>query len=77
MSINNIIRRAAEAQARRDSAALPRASTIRVKSLNESLREYKPQGYYLYFCFHNKTLYESCIACKRTTADAKHNLSRL
>jgi hypothetical protein len=77
MNINNTIRRLASKQADRDSEALPKSHTRRVKSLNESLREYKPQGYYLYFCFHNKTLYEPCTACKRTTANAKHNLSNL
>jgi hypothetical protein len=73
----NLIRKLAEEQARRDSKGLPKANTIRRKSVNELLTEYHPQGYYLYFCFHDKTLYEVCSQCRRTRRDAQRNLSNL
>ena len=77
MSIKNTIRRACEAQARRDSEALPKSSVKREKSLNESKAEYHQQGYGLHFCLHSKTYYEVCNACRRTMADARRNLSSL
>ena len=77
MNIEKAIRAAQARQASIDSKALPKASTRRVKSLNESLAEYHEQGYYLYFCFHDKTIYEPCGACHRTKGDAKRNLENL
>ena len=77
MNINNTIRRLASKQADRDSAALPKASTHRVKSLTESLNQYHPPNYYLYFCFHDKSIYEICSACKRTRSEVKRNLLSL
>lgn len=77
MGSEGLIRRLAEKQARLDSEALPRAATKRIKSKGEAANEYHEQGYYLYFCFHNKTLYEPCTACHRTKRDAKRNLSNL
>jgi hypothetical protein len=77
MNLNNTIRRIAEEQARRDSLALPKAKTKREPSSTESNAEYYPQGYYLHFCFHDKTLYEVCSACHRTRKDAKRNLESL
>lgn len=77
MSIERTIRRAAAAQANIDAQPLPHASTKRVKSNGESLREYHEQGYYLHFCYHNKTLYEPCSACRRTKSEAERNLSSL
>ena len=77
MNINSTIRTLAERQARRDSKALPKGHTIRRRSASESNREYHPQGYYLHFCYHDKTLYEPCNACHRTKKDAERNLSSL
>jgi hypothetical protein len=77
MTIENTIRRAAERQAERDSAALPKASTHRERSLNEREAMYHPPNYYLYFCFHDKSIYEICSACKRTNAEVKRNLLSL
>jgi hypothetical protein len=77
MNINNTIRLLAEVQARRDSAALPKAHTKREASNGEAKAEWHPQGYYLYFCFHDKSIYEICSACKRTNAEVKRNLSNL
>jgi len=73
----NLIRKLAEEQARRDSKALPKAHTKREPSALESNAEWHPQGYYLHFCYHDKTLYEPCGACRRTKTDAKRNLSLL
>ena len=77
MNVNRILRTLASKQADKDSEALPKASTHRVRSVSESLREYKPQGYYLYFCYHDKSLYEVCSACKRTKREAERNLRSL
>ena len=74
MNIKNTIRRAAEAQARHDSEALPRAAIKRVRSTNELRGEYHQPGYGLYFCFHNKTYYEPCTTSERTTRDAFINI---
>ena len=74
MNINREIRIAAEKQAKRDSEALPKASTKRVRSTNELRGEYHQPGYGLYFCFHNKTYYEVCTKCRRTTRDAFINI---
>ena len=71
---NSIIRRIAEAQARRDSKALPKASTVREKSLNERKGEYHQPGYGLYFCLHDRTYFEPCNNCRRTKRDAIINL---
>lgn len=77
MNINNTIRRMASKQADKDSAALPRAATKRIKSNTEAMAEYHPVGYGLHFCFHGKSYYEVCTVCKRTRSDAKRNLSGL
>jgi hypothetical protein len=77
MTIEYTIRRAAERQAAKDSEPLPKSHTLRVKSNGEAMREYKPQGYYLYFCFHDKSIYEICSACRRTRSEVKRNLSSL
>jgi hypothetical protein len=77
MNIDRIIARIAAQQAQADSVALPKASTKRIKSKGEALREYHSQNYYLYFCFHDKTLFEPCSACKRSKREAQRNLSNL
>lgn len=77
MNIESTIRKATAAQANIDARPLPRPSTVREKSLNERDAEYHPQGYYLHFCHHDKTLYEVCSACHRTKRDAQRNLSML
>ena len=77
MNIERTIRRAAERQAQSDSEALPKAATRREKSNSEANAEYKPQGYGLHFCLHNKSYYEVCAACRRTKSDAQRNLSSL
>jgi hypothetical protein len=77
MNIKNTIRRLANAQANKDAQPLPRASIKREASLSELNAEYRQQGYGLHFCFHNKTYYEVCTACKRTRRDAERNLSQL
>lgn len=77
MSIDSIIRRAAERQASLDSEALPKSHTLRIKSLNERDAKYNPVGYGLYFCLHDKSYYEICTACRRTTAEVQRNISSI
>lgn len=74
MNINREIRRAAAKQAASDAQALPYASIKRERSSNELKGEYHQPGHGLYFCFHNKTYYEPCSACKRTTRDTFINI---
>lgn len=77
MNTEKALRAAYARQASIDSKALPKASLKREKSLNELLAEYHQQGYYLHFCFHDKTLYEPCMSCRRSKTDAKRNLESL
>lgn len=76
-TMNNTIRRLAERQAAIDSRPLPKASTKREKSSGEAMAEYHQPDYYLYFCFHDKSIFEICTACHRTKKDAKRNLESL
>ena len=77
MNTERIIRRAAERQASKDSQALPKAHTRREKSNGEANAVYRPVGTGLYFCFHEKSYYEPCGKCRRSSADAKRNLESL
>jgi hypothetical protein len=73
--MSNEIRRAAERQAAIDSKALPKATTYR--SSEELKGEYHQPGYGLYFCLHDRTYYEACGKCRRTTREALINLQNI
>lgn len=74
MNTESTIRRLAAEQASKDSRGLPKPATRRIKSSNELGEAYKPQGYGLYFCLHDKSYYEVCKTCRRTRRDAQRNL---
>jgi hypothetical protein len=74
MNVNKAIREAASKQANKDSKALPRAATYRAESNGEAKGEYHQPGYGLYFCLHDRTYYEPCLKCRRTTREALINL---
>lgn len=75
--MSNDIRRLAERQAAIDSRDLPKAATKREPSHGEAMREAKPIGYRLHYCFHERSYYEVCTKCRRSRVDAMRNLSRL
>lgn len=50
--------------------------TVRESSSTEQNAVYNPPGYGLLFCFHNKSLFEPCSACKRTKAIARLQYER-
>lgn len=49
------------------------ASIRREPSLKEQNAEWHKQGYYLFFCFHNKNKFVPCAQCGRTQAQAELN----
>jgi hypothetical protein len=65
-----------EKQAREDSRLLPKATTRREPSKTEREAEYTPPGYYLLFCFHKKSLFEPCSACRRDKKEAREQYNR-
>lgn len=73
----NDIRHLARRQAEQDARPLPKASTKREPSNIEANTEYTTPGYYLHFCFHKRSYYEVCTACRRTKREAMRNLSSL
>jgi hypothetical protein len=76
MNIEKAILRAIARKADADSRALPKSHTRREESKTEAQRAYHPQGHGLYFCLHNKSYFDKCSACHRTSGEARANFEK-
>jgi hypothetical protein len=45
--------------------------TVREQSTSEREAKYHPQGYFVFFCIHERHKFGACASCKRTRSDGE------